>query len=96
MTPAPHPSSVRLRHVPRAVILALALVVGLGAAGCWLPKGPPVYVDGRHGKLWSGKGVLLESDDEGAWCKVAVRNRAMVVEKRWVDCRAVHRRLPGE
>lgn len=76
---------------------AAALVLVAGAVlGCWLPKGPPVYVDGRHGKLWSGKAVLLETNEDGSWCKVAVRNRALVVEKRWVDCRAVHRRMPEE
>lgn len=85
----PHPSARRL--------LAGALAaLGLAASGCWLPKGPPVYVDGRHGKLWSGKGVLLETNEDASWCKVAVRNRALVVEKRWVDCRAVHERLAGE
>ena len=73
-----------------AVIL-MSLVVG----GCMLPEGTPVFVDGRHGKLWSGEGVLLEVSEDKAYCRVAARNRAMVVEKKWVDCRAVHSRLPG-
>ncbi|MDX1650291.1 MAG: hypothetical protein R3263_10595 [Myxococcota bacterium] len=85
----------RWRRLRLPGIALLVLAAGT-ALGCWLPKGPPVYVDGRHGKLWSGKGVLLETNEDGSWCKVAVRNRALVVEKRWVDCRAVHRRMPGE
>jgi hypothetical protein len=72
-----------------AVIL-LSLAVG----GCLLPDGTPVYVDARHGKLWSGNGVLLEVSEDKAYCRIAARNRAMVVEKRWVDCRAVHPRMP--
>jgi hypothetical protein len=72
-----------------AVIL-VSLVVG----GCLLPDGTPVFVDGRHGKLWSGNGVLLEVSQDQLYCRVAVRNRALVVEKRWVDCRAVHPRTP--
>lgn len=85
-----------IRLLRRGVLLALLVGLGTAALGCVLPDGPPVYVDGRHGKLWSGNGVLLEVDDEGTWCKVAVRNRALVVEKRWVDCRAVHRRMAGD
>lgn len=88
---------MRLPRHRFALLLGMLLpLVSAGTTGCWLPKGPPVYVDGRHGKLWSGKGVLLEQYEDGSWCKVAVRNRALVVEKRWVDCRAVHRRLPSE
>jgi hypothetical protein len=74
--------------------LLLLAAAALGP-GCALPKGQPVYVDGRHGKLWSGNGVLLQVSEDGSWCQVAVRNRALVVEKRWVDCRAVHRRPSG-
>ena len=72
-----------------AVILA-SLLVG----GCVLPDGTPIYVDGRHGKLWSGNGVLLEVSENQEYCRVAARNRALVVEKTWVDCRAVHPRMP--
>jgi hypothetical protein len=81
--------------VIRAVRLIAVILVSLGAGGClWLPKGTPVFVDARHGKLWSGHGVLLEVSPDRVYCRVAVRNRALVVEKRWVDCKAVHRRAP--
>lgn len=73
-----------------AVILA-----SLAVSGCLLPDGTPVYVSARHGKLWSGRGVLLEVSEDRTYCRVAARNRAMVVEKRWVDCAAVHPRIPG-
>jgi hypothetical protein len=73
------------------MVRAIALIlVSLWVGGCLLPKGTPVFVDARHGKLWSGHGVLLEVSEDRAYCRVAVRNRAMVVEKRWVDCKAVH------
>ena len=68
------------------------ILVSLAVGGCLLPDGTPVFVDARHGKLWSGNGVLLEVSEDKAYCRVAARNRAMVVEKRWVDCRAVHAR----
>ena len=70
------------------------ILMSLAVGGCMLPKGTPVYVDGRHGKLWSGEGILLEVSEDKAYSRVAARNRAMVVEKRWVDCRAVHPRTP--
>jgi hypothetical protein len=70
------------------------ILVSLTVGGCLLPDGTPVFVDRRHGKLWSGNGVLLEVSEDQAYCRVAARNRAMVVEKRWVDCRAVHPRTP--
>ena len=76
-------------------VLPLILALGL-VGGCLLPKGTPVYVDGRHGKLWSGKGVLLETNEDESWCKVAARNRALAVETMWVECAAVHRRFPDE
>ena len=71
------------------------ILVSLAVGGCLLPDGTPVFVDARHGKLWSGSGVLLEVSEDKAYCRVAARNRAMVVEKRWVDCRSVHARTPS-
>jgi hypothetical protein len=73
-----------------------AILVSLVVGGCLLPDGTPVYIDGRHGKLWSGNGVLLEVNEDQAYCRVAARNRALVVEKKWVDCRAVHPRMPTD
>jgi hypothetical protein len=78
--------------MPRLAALTL-LALAIAGAGCWLPKGSPVYIDGRYEKLWSGNGVLIEVSDDGLWCRVAARNRALVVEKKWVECKAVHRRF---
>jgi hypothetical protein len=72
------------------------ILVSLAVGGCVLPDGTPVYVDGRYGKLWSGNGVLLEVGEDQEYCRVAARNRALVVEKKWVDCRAVHPRMPED
>ena len=72
------------------------ILLSLSAGGCLLPDGTPVYIDGRHGKLWSGNGVLLEVNEDRSYCRVAARNRALVVEKKWVDCRAVHPRMPSD
>lgn len=73
---------------PRAVLLAAALAAL--AAGCVLPAGRPIIVDRRAGDYWSGEGVLLEISPDGTECKVAVRNDALFVEKRWVACKFVH------
>lgn len=73
-------------------LLALALLL-LGFSGCLLPaRGTPVYVDGRAGRFWSGEGVLTEVSEDRSRCHVAVRDRALIVQKRWVDCRSVHPR----
>lgn len=73
--------------------LALALLAGaLALPGCLMPHGTPVYVSKTAGDWWSGKGVLLEVSEDERRCRVAVRDRALVVEKTWVDCRHVHER----
>jgi hypothetical protein len=76
-----------MRRMIAVILLCLSL------SGCLLPDGTPVYIDGRHGKLWSGNGVLLEVSEDQLYCRIAARNRALVVEKRWVDCGAVHPRM---
>jgi hypothetical protein len=74
-------------------LLALALgLASLAAAGCVMPAGEEVVVDRRGGRVFTGNAVLLEISEEGTRCRVAVRNNAMFVEKRWVDCRYVHSR----
>jgi hypothetical protein len=75
----------------RAALLAVlaALLVAFGS-GCVLPAGRPIIVDRRAGDYWSGDGVLLEVSPDGTECKVAVRNDALFVEKRWVACKFVH------
>jgi len=77
----------------RALVpLALALAA-FAAAGCVMPNGQEVVVDRRGGNdVFTGNAVLLEIADEGTRCRVAVRNNALFVEKRWVDCRYVHAR----
>jgi hypothetical protein len=76
------------------VLLALILVLAAGlASGCIMPRGQDVVVDRRGGNdVFTGNAVLLEISDEGGRCRVAVRNNALFVEKRWVDCRYVHAR----
>ena len=70
--------------------LAAAL---LACAGCLMPgQGTPVYVDMRAGDFWSGRGVLVEVSADRTRCRVAVRDRALIVRQRWVDCTSVHAR----
>ena len=83
------------------VILALSLLaVAPGAGGCALPsQGTPVYMDAGTGRWWRGNGVLTEVSADGRLCHVHGRNRILIVEDKWVDCRRVHQRrpeLPGE
>jgi hypothetical protein len=62
-------------------------------SGCTLPRqGTPVFVDFRAGNFWSGKGVLVDVSDDRTRCRVAVRDRALLVRKMWVDCPRVHPR----
>ncbi len=71
----------------------LCAVLSLSLCGCLLPaRGTPVFVDARAGRFWDGKGMLLEVSDDEQRCRVAVRDRALVVQNRWVDCRSVHPR----
>jgi hypothetical protein len=69
--------------------LALAACL-LGAAllgGCIMPRGRPVIVEQRTGDYW-----LLETSEDGLRCRVAVRDTALVVGKKWVPCKYVHAR----
>ena len=68
-----------------------ALLALLG--GCLMPaQGTPVFVDLRAGSFWSGKGMLLDVSPDKTRCQVAVRDRALIVHKPWVECRWVHER----
>lgn len=79
-----------MRFAPLALAFALALA---GAAvGCVMPAGQEVAVDRRSGAVFTGNGVLLEVSADRTRCRVAVRNNALIVERRWVDCRHVHSR----
>jgi hypothetical protein len=74
------------------VPLLLAALLSL-ASGCLMPSGEQVIVDRRGGgDVFTGNAVLLEISGDGARCRVAVRNNALFVERRWVDCRYVHSR----
>jgi hypothetical protein len=77
------------RCVARAMVCA---ALALPSAGCLLPSGgTPVLVDHRAGRFWSGEGKLLEVSEDKRHCRVAVRDRSLVlVRKFWVDCHHVH------
>jgi hypothetical protein len=71
--------------------LRLALLAVLLLAGCQMPaKGTPVFVDMRAGRFWSGEGLLMEVTDDQKRCYVAVRDRALIVRRMWVDCAYIH------
>lgn len=84
-------TSTPLRLLACAALLALA-------PGCFLflpyRHGRAVYVDNYAGQYWSGEGVLTEVSPDRQHCKVYARNRALIVEGRWVECRRVHPRGP--
>ena len=77
----------------RAVCLPLSLVLLLGL-GCFLPKGQPVFVKKAAVDSWNGHGVLLAVSEDQTRCQVALRSRALVVEKHWVACNQVREPLP--
>ena len=71
----------------------LALLAALLLTGCLMPtRGTTVYVDAWAGDFWSGKGMLLEVSPDQKRCKIAVRDRALLVREIWVDCTSVHPR----
>jgi hypothetical protein len=78
-------------RAPRIFAAALALAA-LAGSGCVMPAGEQVVLDRRGGNVFTGSAVLLEIAEGGTRCRVAVRNSALFVEKRWVDCRYVHSR----
>ena len=78
------------RRLLRPLVAATAALL---LTGCLMPKrGTPVYVDAWAGDFWSGKGLLLEVTPDQKRCKVAVRDRALLVREMWVDCTSVHPR----
>jgi hypothetical protein len=76
------------------LLLAIAGLASLTlSTGCLMPtEGTPVFVEQRSGSYWSGKGLLLEVSPDRQRCRVAVRDRALIVRERWVDCIGVHNR----
>ena len=96
---APGPNRVSARRgrdrkeSMRGIRLLTCALLALSLSGCLMPgAGTPVYVDAWAGKFWSGKGVLLEVSDDQERCRVAVRDRALVVRKLWVKCTSLHPR----
>lgn len=82
---------MRATH-PRRLLL-LAALAGSFLAACTMPNaGTPVFVDFRAGSFWSGEGLLVEVTEDQRRCKVAVRDRALLVRELWVDCTSVHPR----
>ncbi|HEY5657912.1 MAG TPA: hypothetical protein VIY27_09000 [Myxococcota bacterium] len=78
-----------MRPLRRLACLTSALL----CAGCLMPQqGTPVYVDAWAGDFWSGKGMLLEVSPDQQRCRVAVRDRALLLQERWVACTSVHPR----
>jgi len=76
-----------------ALAVGLALALAAAAAGCVMPAGEQVVLDRRGMRdAFTGNAVLLEVSADRAKCRVAVRNSALFVERRWVDCRYVHSR----
>ena len=73
----------------RSRIGLCVLLLSLG--GCLMPaQGTAVFVDHRAGSFWSGKGMLIEVSPDKTRCKVAARDRALIVRTLWVDFRWVH------
>ena len=80
----------------RRIALFACLALAASLTGCLMPnRGTPVFVDGRAGDFWSGRGLLLEVSPDRLRCKVAVRNRALVVRELWVPCTTLHERPLG-
>lgn len=78
------------RRRSRFSLLLLAALLCV-CSGCLMPRrGTPVFVDLRAGDFWSGNGLLLEVSEDRSLCKVAVRDRALMVRKLWVDCAWIH------
>jgi hypothetical protein len=78
-----------MRPLRRLACLLSALLL----AGCLMPRqGTPVYVAASAGDFWSGKGMLREVSADRERCRVAVRDRALIVQELWVACTSVHPR----
>ena len=67
--------------------------------GHWLEKNLPLTASQFRGFsnafYETGRGLLLEVSPDRLRCKVAVRNRALVVRELWVPCTTLHERPLG-
>ena len=77
-------------------LTGMLLVCACGFGGClFLPsQGTLVYADHRTGDWWSGEAVLMDVSADQTQCRIAARDTALVVEKKWVPCKFVHPRTP--
>ncbi len=90
---APRAAESGLMRSMRSTLAVAGLMSLTLLSGCLMPtRGTPVYVDTRSGDYWSGKGLLLEVSEDRSECLIAVRDRALIVRERWVDCIGVHSR----
>ena len=81
-------------RVSRTLRIVLALLWVAPLSGCLMPnEGTPVFIDMRAGEFWSGKGMLVEVTPDEQRCRVAVRDKALVVHHVWTDCSRVHPRI---
>jgi hypothetical protein len=74
----------------RRIVMLLGLAGILVLAGCVMPRGTEVVVDKRGANFFTGTAILLEISEDRQSCRVAARNNALFVEKRWVPCAYVH------
>jgi len=80
-----------MRNLRRARLLSVVALLAL--TGCLMPStGTPVFIDMRAGGFWSGRGMLLEVTPNQQRCRVAVRDRALIVRRVWTDCTRIHPR----
>ncbi len=80
-------------RIARTSGILLALLLLVLHSGCLMPnKGTPVFIDMRAGEFWSGEGMLVEVTPDKRRCRVAVRDRALIVRHVWSDCTRVHPR----
>ncbi len=86
----PRGSKLAAAGLRRSGLLLFALLV---LSGCLMPtRGTPVFVDARGGDFWSGRGKLTEVSEDQSRCRVAIRDRSLVVLNLWIDCSWVHPR----
>ena len=74
----------------RQIGIVLGLLAAAVLSGCVMPTGTEVIVDRRGANFFSGNAILLEVSEDRQSCRVAARNNALIVEKRWVPCIYVH------
>ncbi len=94
---SPRDSKLAVAGLRRSKLLFFALLALSGClSGCLMPtRGTPVFVDARGGEFWSGRGKLTEVSEDQSRCRVAIRDRSLIVLNLWIDCTWVHPRHEG-